>query len=250
MDEHGGVALITGAARRLGAATTRALHGRGYRVVVHYRSREHDAEALVASLNDERAGSAVAVQADLRDPEDVRSLARQAREYWSRLDVLVNNASEFFPTPVGELSMEQWGRLVDTNLRAPVLLVEALAEELRLQHGCIVNLVDVHAERPLGDHPVYCATKAALASLTRSWARDMAPQVRANGVSPGAILWPEGEGEAGMPEATRQAILEQVPLHRTGEAGDIAGAIAWLVCDAPYVTGQVLNVDGGRSVNA
>ena len=248
--EHGGVALVTGAARRLGAASTKALHGRGYRVVVHYRSRSKDADALVAELNAERAGSAIALQADLRDPEAVQALAREAREYWSRLDVLVNNASEFFPTPVGELSMEQWGRLMDTNLRAPVFLVEALAEELKLQRGCIINLIDVHAERPLADHPVYCATKAALASLTRSWARDMAPLVRANGVAPGAILWPEGEGVGAMPEKEQQAILHQVPLHRTGEADDIAGAVAWLVCDAPYVTGQILNVDGGRSVNA
>ena len=250
MNEHGGVALVTGAARRLGAATARALHARGYRVVVHYRSRAHDAEALVAELNAERAGSAVALQADLRDPEAIHALARQAREYWSRLDVLVNNASEFFPTPVGELSMEQWGRLMDTNLRAPVLLLEALAGELKLQRGCIINLIDVHAERPLADHPVYCATKAALASLTRSWARDLAPLVRANGVAPGAILWPEGEGGDAMPEEEQQAILQQVPLHRTGEADDIAGAVAWLACDAPYVTGQVLNVDGGRSVTA
>lgn len=250
MHEHGGVALVTGAARRLGAATARALHARGYRVVVHYRSRAHDAETLVADLNAARAGSAVALQADLRDPDAVQTLAREAREYWSRLDVLVNNASEFFPTPVGELSMEQWGRLVDTNLRAPVLLVEALAGELKLQRGCIINLIDVHAERPLADHPVYCATKAALASLTRSWARDMAPLVRANGVAPGAILWPEGEGGGAMPEEEQQAILQQVPLHRTGEVDDIAGAVAWLACDAPYVTGQVLNVDGGRSVTA
>lgn len=250
MSEHGGVALVTGAARRLGAATARALHGRGYRVVVHHRSRAQDAEALVADLNAERAGSALALQADLRDPEAVQALAREARAYWSRLDVLVNNASEFLPTPVGELTMEQWGRLMDTNLRAPVLLVEALAQELGLQHGCIINLIDVHAERPLADHPVYCATKAALASLTRSWARDMAPRVRANGVAPGAVLWPEGKGGDAMPEEARRAILNQVPLHRTGEATDIAGAVAWLVCDAPYITGQILNVDGGRSVTA
>lgn len=250
MNEHGGVALVTGAARRLGGATARALHERGYRVVVHYRSAAVDAQALVADLNDERAGSAVALQADLRDPEAVQALAREAAGYWSRLDVLVNNASEFFPTPVGQLSMEQWGRLMDTNLRAPVLLVEALAEELKHQHGCIVNLIDVYAERPLPDHPVYCATKAALASLTRSWARDMAPAVRANGVAPGAVLWPEGEAGDAMSAEARQAILEQVPLHRTGQAWDIAGAVAWLACDAPYVTGQVLNVDGGRSVCA
>lgn len=248
--EHGGVALVTGAARRLGAATAKALHARGYRVVVHYRSRARDAASLVAALNDERAGSAVAFQADLRDYDSVQALARESRDYWSRLDVLVNNASEFFPTPVGELTMEEWGRLMDTNLRAPVLLVEALAGELTLQHGCVINLIDVHAERPLSDHPVYCATKAALASLTRSWARDMAPAVRANGVAPGAVLWPEGEGDDAMPAEARQAILDRVPLHRTGEAEDIAGAVAWLVCDAPYITGQVLNVDGGRSVTA
>ena len=247
MTDHGGVALITGAARRLGAATARALHGRGYRVIVHYRSHEQDAARLVSDLNDRRAGSAVSLQADLTEPDAIRDLAESAADYWSRLDVLVNNASVFFPTPVGELAMADWDRLVNTNFRAPVLLVEHLAEELGLQGGCIVNLIDVYAERPLADHPVYSATKAALASLTRSWARDLAPSIRTNGVSPGAVLWPESEAEPG--DEQKQALLRQIPMHRTGDAHDIADAVTWLVCDAPYVNGQIINVDGGRSIS-
>lgn len=246
MSENTGVALVTGAAHRLGAATARALHARDYRLVVHYRSRQHDALALVEDLNEQRPGSAVALQADLADPEQIQRLARRAAEYWSRLDVLVNNASVFFPTPTGELRLDDWDSLVNTNLRAPVLLVEHLVEELKLQGGCIVNLIDIYSERPLADHPVYSATKAALASLTRSWARDLAPGIRTNGVSPGAVLWPENDSEPD--DAEKQALLRKVPMHRTGEAGDIAGAVAWLVCDAPYVNGQVINVDGGRSV--
>ena len=246
MSENTGVALVTGAAHRLGAATARALHARDYRVVVHYRSRQHDADALVAELNELRPGSAVALQADLTDSEEIQRLARQATDYWSRLDVLVNNGSVFFPTPTGELRLDDWDRLVNTNLRAPVLLVEHLVEELKLQGGCIVNLIDIYSERPLADHPVYSATKAALASLTRSWARDLAPGIRTNGVSPGAVLWPENESEPD--NEAKQALLRKVPMHRTGEASDIAGAVAWLVCDAPYVNGQIINVDGGRSV--
>ncbi|TDT43430.1 pteridine reductase [Halospina denitrificans] len=247
MSENTGVALVTGAAHRLGAATARALHARDYRVVVHYRSRQHDADALVAELNELRPGSAVSLQADLADPEEIQRLARQATDYWSRLDVLVNNASVFFPTPTGELRLDDWDRLVNTNLRAPVLLVEHLVEELKLQGGCIVNLIDIYSERPLVDHPVYSATKAALASLTRSWARDLAPEIRTNGVSPGAVLWPENDAE---PDSeSKKALLQKVPMHRTGEAGDIAGAVTWLVCDAPYVNGQIISVDGGRSIS-
>ena len=246
MTDDGGVALITGAARRLGAATARALHGRGYRVIVHYRSHEQDAIRLVSELNDRQAGSAVSLQADLTKPEAIRDLAESAADYWSRLDVLVNNASVFFPTPVGTLALQDWTNLVNTNLRAPVLLVEHLAEEIGLQGGCIVNLIDVYSERPLADHPVYSATKAALASLTRSWARDLAPSIRTNGVSPGAVLWPE-DAEV-MDDEQKQALLKRVPMHHTGDPGDVSGAVAWLVCDAPYVNGQIINVDGGRSI--
>jgi pteridine reductase len=216
-------------------------------VVVHYRSRQHEADALVAELNEQRPGSGVAFQADLTDPDQIQQLAGQAADYWSRLDVLVNNASVFFPTPTGELRLDDWDRLVNTNLRAPVLLVEHLVEELKLQGGCIVNLIDIYSERPLADHPVYSATKAALASMTRSWARDLAPGIRTNGVAPGAVLWPENE--SGLDNGAKQALLKKVPMHRTGEAGDIAGAVAWLVCDAPYVNGQIINVDGGRSIS-
>lgn len=245
MSDHAHVALITGAAHRLGAATARSLHARDYRVIIHYRSRRHDAENLVSELNELRPGSATSIQADLTDPEDIDALAREAVDYWTRLDVLVNNASVFFPTPTGKLRMDEWDSLINTNLRAPVLLVEKLYEELKLQSGCIVNLVDIYSERPLPDHPVYAATKAALASLTRSWARDLAPAIRTNGVSPGAVLWPENHPS--MDEHDKQELLKRVPLHRTGTPEDIAGAVTWLVCDAPYVNGQIINVDGGRS---
>ncbi len=246
MSDHAHVALITGAAHRLGAATARSLHERDYRVIIHYRTREHDARKLVEELNERRPGSATALQADLTNPDEINALAREAVDYWSRLDVLVNNASVFFPTPTGSLRMDDWDNLVNTNFRAPVLLVEQLCEELRLQSGCIVNLIDIYSERPLEDHPVYAATKAALASLTRSWARDLAPAIRTNGVSPGAVLWPEDHPT--LDETYKQELLKRVPLHRAGAAEDIASAVTWLVCDAPYVNGQIINVDGGRSV--
>jgi len=247
MTDHAPVALITGAAHRLGAATAEMLHGRGYRILVHYRSREHQAQHLADRLNEVRAGSATILQADLSDNGEIARLCRKALAYWDRLDVLVNNASVFYPTPVGECGDDAWCDIMQTNVRAPVALVEHLHEELRLQKGCIVNMIDIYAERPLENHPLYNASKAALASLTRSWAKDLAPDVRVNGVSPGAVLWPENHAE--VDDAYKKTLLKKVPLHRPGEATDIASAITWLVCDAPYVNGQIINVDGGRSVN-
>lgn len=241
------VALITGAAHRLGAHTARHLHGRGWNIVIHYRSRQDQAEALATELNRLRDDSAITAQADLSDPESIAPLAQQAIAAWGRLNGLVNNASVFYPNPTDKARSEDWDTVMGTNLRAPFFLGQACLSALRESRGAIVNLIDIYSERPLADHPLYCASKAGLASLTRSWAKDLAPDVRVNGVSPGAILWPEGDAE--MDPTQQQAILSKTPLATTGKPGDIAGAIAFLLCDAPFVTGQILSVDGGRSLN-
>ncbi|MDX1755474.1 MAG: pteridine reductase [Marinobacter sp.] len=241
------VVLITGAAHRLGAATARHLHQRGWRVIVHYRSRQQQAEDLVAALNRQRAESAIALAADLSQPAEVDRLARQAVAHWGRLDGLVNNASVFYPTPTASATGDDWDTLLHTNLRAPFLLVQGCLPALQRASGGIVNLIDIYHQRPLADHPLYCASKSGLATLTRAWAKDLAPAVRVNGVSPGAILWPESGIEAD--QAHQQAILDKTPLGRTGTPEDIAGAVAFLLCDAPFITGQILAVDGGRSLN-
>ncbi len=243
--DHTPVALITGAARRIGAETTRTLHAAGYRVAIHYAGSRDEATALCHALNEARADSATTLQADLRDANAVAPLVEAAAAQWGRLDLLVNNASRFYPTPVGGVDAAQWHDLIDSNLKAPFFLAQAATPWLRAVNGCIVNIVDIHAERPLREHPVYCASKAGLAMLTRSLACELGPQVRVNGVSPGAILWPENE----IDEATRQRIVERTFLKRKGEASDIAGAVLWLARDAGYVTGQIIAVDGGRSQN-
>lgn len=245
--ESAPVALITGAAHRLGARTAVRLHDRGWRVIIHYRSRAKQAEALVAGLNKRRPDSAHALAADLQHPDALTELAHSATERWGRLDGLINNASAFYPTPTSEATLEDWDNLINTNLRAPFLLGQACLPALRAGQGCIINLIDIYAERPLANHPIYCASKAGLAMLTRSWARDLAPEVRVNGVSPGAILWPEGEST--VDTDYQQAILARTPLRRTGHPDDIAGAISYLLCDAPFVSGQIIAVDGGRSLN-
>jgi pteridine reductase len=241
------VALITGAAHRLGAHTAQHLHGRGWNIVIHYRSRRDQAEALAKELNARRTHSAVPLQADLSRPDQISPLAEKAIAAWGRLDGLVNNASVFYPNPTEQARNEDWDAVLGTNLRAPFFLGQACLPALRESGGAIVNLIDIYSERPLADHPLYCASKAGLASLTRSWAKDLGPAVRVNGVSPGAILWPEGD--AGMDPEQQQGILNRTPLQKIGEPADIAGAIAFLLCDAPFVTGQILSVDGGRSLN-
>ncbi len=241
------VALITGAAHRLGAATARRLHQRGWRVVVHYRSRQQQAEALVDGFNQARPASAIALAADLSQADDIERLARTTIARWGRLDGLVNNASRFYPTPTATATIEDWDALLNTNLRAPFLLTQNCLSALQQSNGAIVNLIDIYHQRPLANHPLYCASKAGLASLTQAWARDFAPNVRVNGVSPGAILWPDN-GETVDPDYQR-GILAKTPLGRTGTPDDIAGAVAFLLCDAPFVTGQILAVDGGRSLS-
>ena len=241
------VALITGAAHRLGAHTAKTLHQRGWNVVIHYRSRETEARDLMESLNQSRPASAVCKQGDLTQSRDVARLAEQACQHWGRLDALVNNASVFYPNPTSEATEDDWQQIMGANLKAPFFLLQHCLPALRESKGGVINLIDIYSEKPLADHPLYCASKAGLAALTRSWAKDLAPDIRVNGVSPGAILWPEGD-QAVDPEH-QQAILAKTPMARTGQPDDIAGAIAYLLCDAPFVTGQILSVDGGRSLN-
>ena len=247
MTQESPVALITGAAQRLGAATAETLHQRGYRILIHYRHSTDKAQALADHLNAHRSDSAATCQADLEKAEQVQALAQAAVSRWQRLDLLVNNASVFYPTPLETASIDDWERITQTNLHAPFLLIQQCLPALKAARGSVVNLIDIYAERPLGQHPLYCASKAGLAMLTKSLARDLAPDIRVNGVSPGAILWPEN-GETIDPDY-QQRILSQTPLARTGQPSDIAGAIAWLACDAPFVTGQIIAVDGGRTLN-
>lgn len=242
---EGRVALITGAAQRLGAATARHLHENGWRVLLHCRlSRERAAE-LAVEFNAVRRDSCRVLQADLARSEEMQRLAEEAEAAWGRMDALVNNASSFYPTPIGETTGEQWEDLFASNARAPFFLAQALAPALRRQQGAIVNLIDIHAERPLRHHTVYCMAKAAHSMLTRSLAKELAPEVRVNGVAPGAILWPSsGQPDAGV----QQEVLAGIPLQRLGEPADIARTIAFLLEDAPYITGQIIAVDGGRSL--
>ena len=238
------VALVTGAARRIGAVIARTLHSDGCDVAIHYRGSADEAHALVDELNELRTDSAAAFSADLADITAIEHLAAQVSNWRDRLDILVNNASSFYPTPAGSITESQWDDLVGTNLKAPLFLSQAALPALREAGGVIVNIVDVHSTHPLRDHPVYGPAKAGLAMLTRSLAKDLAPAVRVNGVSPGAILWPEND----MSDDTKQSILSQVPLARPGDPADIADAVLYLVRDATYVTGQIIAVDGGRSI--
>ena len=237
------VALVTGAARRIGAAIARKLHGDGARVAIHYRGSAADAEALAKELNELRTDSAAAFQLDLQSIDDLPGLVANVADWGGGLDILVNNASSFYPTPPGEITVGQWDDLIGSNLKAPLFLAQAAISELRKSRGVIINIVDIHAQRPLRNHVVYGAAKAGLAMLTRSLAKDLAPDIRVNGVSPGAILWPEDN----MNDATRKSILAQIPLHRSGTPDDIANCVLYLARDASYVTGQIIAVDGGRS---
>ena len=239
----GKVVLVTGAARRIGAAIVTRLQRNGARVAIHYRGSADEADALAAELNALRGNSAAAFQADLLDTADLPGLIDRVVGWGGRLDMLVNNASTFYPTPVGEITEDHWTDLVGSNFKAPLFLSQAAMPQLRKNRGAIVNIVDIHARRPLRNHAVYGPAKAALAMLTRSLAKDLAPEIRVNGVSPGAILWPED----GMSDAARQAILRRVPLARAGDPDDIAGCVLYLLRDATYVTGQIIAVDGGRS---
>ncbi len=237
--------LITGGAARVGAMIARTLHASGVNVIIHYRSSAAAANSLIEDLNAIRPHSAAVVQGDLTDSQTPTGVIAAAVDAFGELHGLVNNASSFYPTPVGSTSVEQFDDLIGTNFKAPYFLMQAAATPLRESRGSIVNLTDIYAQRPLADHPVYCAAKAALVSLTRSMARELAPDVRVNAISPGAILWPENESDD---DATRNSILDRTPLQRIGDPSDIANTARFLMLDAPFVTGQIIAVDGGRSV--
>ena len=240
----GKTALVTGAARRLGAAIARRLHAAGANLLIHYRDSEADASALIVELNAMRAKSAAKVKAELLAPIAPRALVSAATDAFGRLDILVNNASSFFPVPVGEIEASHWEELIGSNLRAPLFICQQAAPELAEHEGCIVNIIDIHAERPLKGYPVYSIAKAGLAAMTRSLALELAPRVRVNGVAPGAIAWPEdGQFEPGE----RERVIATTPLARTGSADDVAQAVHFLAV-APYVTGEIIAVDGGRSI--
>jgi pteridine reductase len=244
MPLDGKVALITGSARRLGAAMARRLHGAGAQVAIHYRSSSTEADALAGALNAQRPGSAVAVRADLLDVARLPGLVDSVAQAFGRLDILINNASTFYPTPVGEITLAQFDDLIGTNLRAPLFLAQAAAGQLRLREGLIINMVDIHASRPLKRHPVYCSAKAGLVMLTRSLARELAPQVRVNGIAPGPVLWPEGD----LDPELKKNIIDRTALKRMGSPEDVARAALYFAAEAPFVTGQILAVDGGRSL--
>lgn len=240
------VVLVTGGARRVGAEIVRCLHAAGALVAVHYRHSRGEAEALVADLERQRPGSAVALQADLLDSAALPRLVDAAVARFGRLDGLVNNASSFFPTALGDIDETAWFDLIGSNLKAPLFLAQAAAPHLTASGGAIVNIVDIHAERPLKGYPLYCAAKAGLLGLTRALALELAPRVRVNGVAPGAIEWPD-DGQ--FPLQERERIVAHTLLGRVGSPADIARTVRFLLFDAPYVTGQILSVDGGRSAH-
>ena len=242
-----GVVLVTGAARRIGAAIARTLHAAGAGVVLHCHRSRTEAERLRDELNAMRGASCAVVQADLLEISALPGLVEEAVRAFGRLDALVNNASSFYPTPFGSVGSVEWEDLVGSNLRAPLFLSQAAAPWLREARGSIVNLVDIHAERPLKDFVVYSVAKAGLAGLTRALALELGPEVRVNGVAPGAILWPDGDQHFAPEEKGR--ITDQTPLKRIGSPDDVAGAVKYLLFDAPFVTGQILAVDGGRGIH-
>ncbi len=241
---EGRIALITGAARRIGAAIAELLHDHGANVAIHFRGSEVKAAELCTRLNQRREESARIFHADLAADGSPAALIDAVLEWSGQLDILINNASSFYPTPLGTITEVQWLELIGSNLKAPLFLSQAAMPHLRSSHGVIVNIVDIHAKRPLRDHVVYGSAKAGLAMLTRSLAKDLAPEVRVNGVAPGAIEWPEHD----MTDATKKKIIEQIPLGRTGDPADIAKCVLFLVRDATYSTGQIIAIDGGRSV--
>jgi pteridine reductase len=244
LEFNGKVALITGAAHRIGAAIARHLHQHGMRIAVHYHRSETAAVQLATELEGLRPSSIQLLKTDLLDTTQLPPLVAAVERRWGRLDVLINNASSFFPTALGKITEPQWNDLLGSNLKAPLFLSQAAAPLLKEQQGCIVNITDIHAERPLKGYSVYCIAKAGLWMLTKSLARELAPEVRVNAIAPGAVLWPDT-----LNEETQRHILERIPLRRRGDPNDIAHAVKFLITGAPYVTGEVITVDGGRSIN-
>ena len=242
----GKTALVTGGAKRVGAAICRRLHAQGANLMLHHRASVAEARALQHQLNTQRAGSVALIQADLLKSASLPDLVKTTVNQFGSLDILINNASSFFATAIGDINEQAWEDLIGTNLKAPLFLSQAAAGELRKRHGCIVNIVDIHAEFPMKNYVVYSVAKGGLLALTRSLARELGPEVRVNGVAPGTILWPEDNNWSD--EISRQRVINQTALKRIGDPDDIAKAVEFLVTAAPYVTGQVIAVDGGRSI--
>lgn len=239
------VVIVTGAARRVGRVIARTLHAAGYDLALHYRRSQDEAGQLAAELETRRADSTFCVGAELGEHGACEKLVRVVVQRYGRLDALVNNASAFFETPIGAATPDDWNALFDSNAKAPFFLAQAAAPHLRVARGAIVNLVDVYAERPLAKHTIYSMAKAANAMLVKSLAVELGPEVRVNGVSPGAVLWPE----AGKTEAQQQALVAKTALKRAGSPEDVASAVLYLLRDATYVTGEILKVDGGRTLS-
>ena len=245
------VALVTGAAKRIGAEIVRHLHQAGFNLVIHYHFSEKAALELADELNEERENSAICIQADLNNIAHINNLATAALAHWQRIDLLINNASSFYPTPIGNASEEDWDNLINPNLKAPFFLAQALAQNLSKHHGSIINIADIYAEKPLKKHSIYSIAKAGNVMLTKTLAQELAPLVRVNGIAPGAILWPDDSNKCAedkLSDDNKEKMLARIPLQQRGQAQDIAKTILFLAQNAPYITGQILTVDGGRSI--
>jgi len=238
--------LITGGAKRIGARIARTLHAQDMNLVIHFNTSSDDANELCSELNSIRNDSAIAIGANLTNQDEVESLINKVIERTGQLDVLINNASTFYPTPIEDITLDDWDNLVGTNLKAPLFLCKYAAPHIKKSKGSIINIVDIHASKPLKNHPIYGPAKSGLVMLTRSLAKDLAPEVRVNGIAPGMILWPENE----PPEEIKQKVVNQIPLKRTGEPNDIAKTVLFLIADADYITGQIIAVDGGRGISS
>jgi pteridine reductase len=236
-------ALITGAAKNIGASIAQYLHQAGMDIIIHHNTSGGEAKKLVDKLNKDRTNSAIAIQANLQDQKSYSTLIDKALEFNDCIDVLVNNASTFYPTPIEDIQEEQWNELINVNLKAPLFLSQLASTSLRKNNGCIINIADIHAIRPLKDHAIYSISKAGLIMLTQSLAKELAPEIRVNAISPGAITWHEG-----MADEAKQDILEHTAMNRTGSMNDISKAVLYLINDADYITGQVINIDGGRTL--
>ena len=237
-------AFVTGGAKRIGATIAETLHNNGFNVAIHYNSSSDSAEQLCAQFNAKKQDSSIAIGADLLDQSSLENLIPSLIEKTKRLDVLVNNASTFYPTPIEKIALEDWENLFGTNLKAPLFLSKYAAKYLQQSRGTIINIIDIHSKKPLKDHPIYGSAKSGLAMLTRSLASDLAPAVRVNGISPGLILWPENNPS----DQVKNNILQQIPLKKIGTSEDIANCVLFLIEDAPYITGEIIAVDGGRSM--
>lgn len=245
------VALITGAAKRIGAEIARQLHAANFNVIIHYHQSTTAAIELAEELNEKRANSVATFSADLNDLTQVEQLAKDSYTIWQRIDLLVNNASSFFPTPIGGINTKDWDQLINSNLKAPFFLAQALAPELGKNRGCIINIADIYADKPLKNHSVYSIAKAGNIMLTKSLALELAPTVRVNGIAPGAILWPDDshkKNEDKLSDDDKVKMLAKIPLQERGRKSDISRAILFLANDSPYITGEIIKVDGGRSI--